>query len=230
MNDNILNNNEWKKSDYGNPLNTATDSFFKTHDEHDIEEGNELKQMKRKEDNKNDEQPNKRGFQYGVSSFYGYCVLVYLPIAAKKSTKLVKYQSSGILFVIVVMLDAFTTHILAHKLNLENLLSKISGEFLILILLIPIFNALSIQRGRCIIQVRGWELELIMEYLVKISKKARILELKRRHLKITVLTSNTPYPSRKIRRICACTSQKTTKETRSYTPYPRKTDNAVFKI
>ncbi|GJY35017.1 hypothetical protein Tco_0420395 [Tanacetum coccineum] len=56
---------------------------------------------------------------------------------------------------------------------------------------------------------------VIMEYLVKISKKARILELKRRHLKITVLTSNTPYPSRKIRRICACTSQKTMKETRS---------------
>ncbi|GKA49400.1 hypothetical protein Tco_0742473 [Tanacetum coccineum] len=54
--------------------------------------------------------------------------------------------------------------------------------------------------------------EIIMEYLVKISKKARILELKRRHLKITVLTTNTPYPSRKIRRICACTSQKTTKE------------------
>nr|GEX24707.1 hypothetical protein [Tanacetum cinerariifolium]GEX56686.1 hypothetical protein [Tanacetum cinerariifolium] len=54
-----------------------------------------------------------------------------------------------------------------------------------------------------------------MEYLVKISKKARILELKRRYLKITVVTSNTPYPSRKIRRICACTSQKTTKETRS---------------
>ncbi|GJX88476.1 hypothetical protein Tco_0340490, partial [Tanacetum coccineum] len=52
----------------------------------------------------------------------------------------------------------------------------------------------------------------IMEYLVKISKKARILELKRRHLKITVLTSNTPYPSRKIRRICVCTSLKTTKE------------------
>ncbi|GJT36556.1 retrovirus-related pol polyprotein from transposon TNT 1-94 [Tanacetum coccineum] len=49
----------------------------------------------------------------------------------------------------------------------------------------------------------------------EISKKARILELKRRHLKIIVLTTNTPYPSRKIRRICACTSQKTTKETRS---------------
>ncbi|GJV20858.1 hypothetical protein Tco_1369878 [Tanacetum coccineum] len=54
--------------------------------------------------------------------------------------------------------------------------------------------------------------EVIMEYLVKISKKARILELKRRHLKITVLTSYTLYPSRKTRRICACTSQKTTKE------------------
>ncbi|GJZ22008.1 hypothetical protein Tco_0559047 [Tanacetum coccineum] len=56
---------------------------------------------------------------------------------------------------------------------------------------------------------------VIMEYLVKISKKARILELKRRHLKITVLITNMPYPSRKIRRICACTSQKTTKGTRS---------------
>ncbi|GKE65123.1 hypothetical protein Tco_1519284 [Tanacetum coccineum] len=60
MDDIILNNNEWKKSDYGNPLNTATDSFFKTHVEHDIEEGNELRQMKCKEDNKNDEHPNKR--------------------------------------------------------------------------------------------------------------------------------------------------------------------------
>ncbi|GJY05706.1 putative ribonuclease H-like domain-containing protein [Tanacetum coccineum] len=61
-------------------------------------------------------------------------------------------------------------------------------------------------------QLENAEVELIMEYLMKISKKARILELKRRHLKITVLTSNTPYPSRKIRRICACTSLKTTKD------------------
>ncbi|GKE34287.1 ATP-dependent RNA helicase DEAH11, chloroplastic-like protein, partial [Tanacetum coccineum] len=60
MDNNIFNNKEWKESDYGNPLNTATDSFFKAYDEHDIEEGNELRQMKRKEDNKNDEQPNKR--------------------------------------------------------------------------------------------------------------------------------------------------------------------------
>ncbi|GKC86817.1 hypothetical protein Tco_1147466 [Tanacetum coccineum] len=53
---------------------------------------------------------------------------------------------------------------------------------------------------------------VIMEYLVKISKNAHILELKRRHLKITVLTSNMLYPSRKIQRICACTSLKTTKD------------------
>ncbi|GKD25967.1 hypothetical protein Tco_1232181 [Tanacetum coccineum] len=66
-----------------------------------------------------------------------------------------------------------------------------------------------------------------MEYLVKISKKARILELKRRHLKITVLTSNTPYPSRKIRRICACTSQKDPQETRTNTSYPREDTRRV---
>ncbi|GJV69892.1 hypothetical protein Tco_1485401 [Tanacetum coccineum] len=48
-----------------------------------------------------------------------------------------------------------------------------------------------------------------------ISKKARILELKQRSTKITVLTTNTPYSLRKIRRICAYTSLKTTKEIRS---------------
>ncbi|GJX79035.1 hypothetical protein Tco_0327184 [Tanacetum coccineum] len=50
-----------------------------------------------------------------------------------------------------------------------------------------------------------------MEYFVKISEKARILELKQRNIKNIVLTSNTLYPSRKIRRICAYTSQETTK-------------------
>ncbi|GJS81805.1 putative ribonuclease H-like domain-containing protein [Tanacetum coccineum] len=68
---------------------------------------------------------------------------------------------------------------------------------------------------------------LIMEYLVKISKKARILELKRRHLKITVLTSYTPYPSRKIRRICACTSQETTK---IQSPIRRIQENSIRRI
>ncbi|GJW78643.1 hypothetical protein Tco_0140325 [Tanacetum coccineum] len=65
------------------------------------------------------------------------------------------------------------------------------------------------------VEILDGENNVIIEYLMKISKKARILELKRRHLKIIILTSNTSYPSRKIRRICACTSQKTTKETRS---------------
>nr|GEU71487.1 hypothetical protein [Tanacetum cinerariifolium] len=61
--------------------------------------------------------------------------------------------------------------------------------------------------------------EVIMEYLVKISKKARILELKRRHLKITVLTPYTPYPSKKIWRICAFTSQEP-RRFKTNTPYP----------
>ncbi|GKA71600.1 reverse transcriptase domain-containing protein [Tanacetum coccineum] len=68
------------------------------------------------------------------------------------------------------------------------------------------------------IRIRKTLLQLqivIMEYLVKISKKARNLELKRRNMKIIVLTTNMPYPSRKIRRICAYTSLKTTKKTRS---------------
>ncbi|GKA43347.1 retrovirus-related pol polyprotein from transposon TNT 1-94, partial [Tanacetum coccineum] len=53
---------------------------------------------------------------------------------------------------------------------------------------------------------------IIMEYLVKINLKTRILELKRRNMKKLILTSNTSYPPRKIQRICACTSLKTTKE------------------
>ncbi|GJU70598.1 hypothetical protein Tco_1256857 [Tanacetum coccineum] len=140
---------EWKKSDYGNPLNTATDSFFKAHDEHDIEEGNALRQMKRKEDNKNDEQPNKK-------------------VCKAEKFEAIKYSLGP---------------------NEE-------------------YKAIR----RC--EYNTWKRneDIIMEYLVKISKKARILELKRRHLKIIVLTSYKPYTSRKIRRICACASLKTTKD------------------
>ncbi|GJZ32990.1 hypothetical protein Tco_0578426 [Tanacetum coccineum] len=71
--------------------------------------------------------------------------------------------------------------------------------------------------------------ELIMEYLVNISKKVRILELKRRHLKIIVLTSYMPYPSRKIWRICACTSLNTTKKQGSIRRIQRSL-YAIFKI
>nr|GEU56889.1 hypothetical protein [Tanacetum cinerariifolium] len=60
MDNNILSNKEWKESDYRNPLNTTTDSFFKAPDERNIKEENELRQMKHKGDNKNDEQPIKR--------------------------------------------------------------------------------------------------------------------------------------------------------------------------
>ncbi|GJS35362.1 hypothetical protein Tco_0533744 [Tanacetum coccineum] len=49
---------------------------------------------------------------------------------------------------------------------------------------------------------------LIMEYLVNISKRRAFWSLNEDILKITVLTTNTPYPSRKIRRICACTHQR----------------------
>ncbi|GJZ44790.1 DNA-directed DNA polymerase [Tanacetum coccineum] len=57
---------------------------------------------------------------------------------------------------------------------------------------------LAVKKSTKLVKYLSSGILLIMEYLVKISKKTRILELKRRHLKITVLTSNTPYPSRKI--------------------------------
>ncbi|GJU43850.1 hypothetical protein Tco_1201116 [Tanacetum coccineum] len=60
MDNNILSNKEWKESDYRNPFNTTTRSFFNAHDERNIKEGNELRQMKGKGDNKNDEKPIKR--------------------------------------------------------------------------------------------------------------------------------------------------------------------------
>ncbi|GJS39296.1 hypothetical protein Tco_0564339 [Tanacetum coccineum] len=56
---------------------------------------------------------------------------------------------------------------------------------------------------------------VIMEYLVNISKRSAFWSLNEDILKITILTTNKPYPSRKIRRIRAYTHQKTTKETRS---------------
>ncbi|GJS97987.1 hypothetical protein Tco_0819157 [Tanacetum coccineum] len=49
---------------------------------------------------------------------------------------------------------------------------------------------------------------VIMEYLVNISKRRAFWSLNEDILKIIVLTTNTPYPSRKIRRICACTHQR----------------------
>ncbi|GJZ12874.1 hypothetical protein Tco_0548104 [Tanacetum coccineum] len=49
---------------------------------------------------------------------------------------------------------------------------------------------------------------VITEYLVNISKRRAFWSLNEDILKITILTTNTPYPSRKIRRIRACTHQR----------------------
>ncbi|GJX38579.1 RNA-directed DNA polymerase, eukaryota [Tanacetum coccineum] len=49
---------------------------------------------------------------------------------------------------------------------------------------------------------------VITEYLVNISKRRAFGSLNEDILKITILTTNTPYPSRKIRRIRACTHQR----------------------
>ncbi|GKE06279.1 hypothetical protein Tco_1398297, partial [Tanacetum coccineum] len=48
----------------------------------------------------------------------------------------------------------------------------------------------------------------IMEYLVKDSKRRAFWNLNEDILEITILKTNTPYPSRKIRRIRACTHQR----------------------
>ncbi|GKB63315.1 hypothetical protein Tco_0919501, partial [Tanacetum coccineum] len=48
----------------------------------------------------------------------------------------------------------------------------------------------------------------IMEYLVNISKRRSFWSLNEDILKITLLTTNTPYPLRKIRHICAYTYQR----------------------
>ncbi|GJY50765.1 hypothetical protein Tco_0441612 [Tanacetum coccineum] len=52
--------NERKESKYENPLDSATDSFFKAYDIRDIKEKNGQGQLKRKDDNWNDKQPNKK--------------------------------------------------------------------------------------------------------------------------------------------------------------------------
>ncbi|GKC28716.1 hypothetical protein Tco_1036010 [Tanacetum coccineum] len=49
---------------------------------------------------------------------------------------------------------------------------------------------------------------VIMEYLVNISKRHAFWSLNEDILKITILKTNTPYPSRKIRRIRAYTHQR----------------------
>ncbi|GJV79339.1 hypothetical protein Tco_1515209 [Tanacetum coccineum] len=79
----VSSDDEWEESDYGNLPNATSNSFFKPYlkpqEQNNSEKRDEVRQMKRKDNSKNDEQPNKRD------------------LAAKKSTMLVKYLQSGIL-------------------------------------------------------------------------------------------------------------------------------------
>ncbi|GKE25058.1 putative reverse transcriptase domain-containing protein, partial [Tanacetum coccineum] len=50
--------------------------------------------------------------------------------------------------------------------------------------------------------------DVIMEYLAKVSKRCAFWSLNEDSLKVTILKTNTPYPSRKIQRIRACTHQR----------------------
>ncbi|GJX90363.1 hypothetical protein Tco_0343689 [Tanacetum coccineum] len=70
---------------------------------------------------------------------------------------------------------------------------------------------------------------VIMEYLVKVSKRRAFCSLNKDILKITILTTNTPYPSRKIRRIRACTHKRPQRKEDQYA-VSRRSQYAVLKI
>ncbi|GJY01167.1 hypothetical protein Tco_0359319 [Tanacetum coccineum] len=70
---------------------------------------------------------------------------------------------------------------------------------------------------------------IIMEYLVNISKRRAFWSLNEDILKITILTTNTPYPSRKIRRIRACTHQRPQRKLVQYV-VSREDQYAVLKL
>ncbi|GKD15090.1 hypothetical protein Tco_1199497, partial [Tanacetum coccineum] len=61
----------------------------------------------------------------------------------------------------------------------------------------------------------------IMELLVNISKRRAFESLNEDILKITILKTNTPYPSRKIRRIRVCTHQRPQRN-KPNTQYPER--------
>ncbi|GJZ64259.1 zinc finger, CCHC-type containing protein [Tanacetum coccineum] len=65
-------------------------------------------------------------------------------------------------------------------------------------------------------QPKGFVMVVIMEYLVNISKRRAFWSLNDDILKITILNTNTPYPSRKIRCIHACTHQRPQRKEAQY--------------
>ncbi|GJT72445.1 hypothetical protein Tco_1031731 [Tanacetum coccineum] len=60
VDNNISSNNEWMESKYENPSNTATDSFFRAYDVHNIERDNGQGQIKHKNNDKDDMRPHKK--------------------------------------------------------------------------------------------------------------------------------------------------------------------------
>ncbi|GKE67703.1 hypothetical protein Tco_1521864 [Tanacetum coccineum] len=70
---------------------------------------------------------------------------------------------------------------------------------------------------------------VIMKYLMNISKRRSFWSLNDDILMITILKTNTPYPSRKIRRIRACTHQRLQKKQAQYA-VSREDLYALFKI
>ncbi|GJX09144.1 retrotransposon protein, putative, ty1-copia subclass [Tanacetum coccineum] len=68
-----------------------------------------------------------------------------------------------------------------------------------------------------------------LKWMARLTKRHAFWSLNEDILKITVLTTNTPYPSRKIRRICACTHQR---PRRKQDPIRRNQERqyAIFKL
>ncbi|GJS45944.1 putative reverse transcriptase domain-containing protein [Tanacetum coccineum] len=79
---------ERKESKYENPPDNATDSFFKAYDIRDIKEKNGHGQLKRKDDNWNDKQPNKKGK-------YAYAVPALVPKDTKKQSQISPFAMSS---------------------------------------------------------------------------------------------------------------------------------------
>ncbi|GJV65189.1 hypothetical protein Tco_1476017 [Tanacetum coccineum] len=114
MDNSIFSSNERKESKYENPPDNATDSFFKAYDIRDIEEKNGHGQLKRKDDNWNDKQPNKKDLVKEISTNIGgeFTNLEILKCWSLETSR-----------------RLFNTRNLAIKLNMENLPSKYQGSF-----------------------------------------------------------------------------------------------------
>ncbi|GJU44529.1 hypothetical protein Tco_1201795 [Tanacetum coccineum] len=90
-------------------------------------------------------------------------------------------------------------------------------------------------QGICLLARMGWNADIeerglvIMEYVVKVSKRRAFWSINEDILKITILKTNTPYPSRKIRRIRACTHLRPQRKEDQYA-VSRRSQYTVFKI